>query len=326
MRALTRIFKWNGRSEPGRKTENEMKHTWSALGAAALAMACMGSSALAQETLEPRLRKLESEVNALQRKVFSSGGDKYFEPEITQTPKQAQLPGAASNGAVSDLILRVDALEQQLAGLTAQTEENAYKMGQFEDRLTKLEAAAAPPAGLAPPSQLPAVGNVSAAGRPTSAAAVTAAAAEPTAARIAAVQAIEKPDTGDAGEDEYIYGYRLWDAKFFPEAQQQLKRVVDTYPGHKRASFARNLLGRAYLDDGKAAAAAQVFLENYQKLPRGERAPDSLYFLAEALIDTKSTEKACAALAELKDAYPDVASGRLSNRVQSASAAAKCAG
>jgi len=36
-----------------------------------------------------------------------------------------------------------------------------------------------------------------------------------------------------------------------PVAQQQLLRVVQQYPRHARISYARNLLGRAYLDDGK---------------------------------------------------------------------------
>src|SRR3546814_2191723 len=47
--------------------------------------------------------------------------------------------------------------------------------------------------------------------------------------RKAAVAAVERPDTGDAAEDAYIYGYRLWEAKFYPEAEAQLKSVVEKY-------------------------------------------------------------------------------------------------
>src|SRR3546814_5967447 len=59
--------------------------------------------------------------------------------------------------------------------------------------------------------------------------------------RKAAVAAVERPDTGDAAEDAYIYGYRLWEAKFYPEAEAQLKSVVEKYSSHRRASFAQNL-------------------------------------------------------------------------------------
>src|SRR3546814_5892874 len=76
--------------------------------------------------------------------------------------------------------------------------------------------------------------------------------------------------------DAYIYGYRLWEAKFYPEAEAQLKSVVEKYSSHRRASFAQNLLGRAYLDEGKPALASVAFYENYQKRPKGERAPDKI--------------------------------------------------
>ena len=132
------------------------------------------------------------------------------------------------------------------------------------------------------------------------------------------------PETGDAAEDSYIYGYRLWDAKFYPEAQAQLKKMVADHPGHPRASFAQNLLGRAYIDDGKPALASVALYENYQKRPRGDRAPDSLYFLSTALVQLGKKDDACRVLAEMQDVYPDIASGRLADRVTSAKAAANC--
>ncbi len=67
--------------------------------------------------------------------------------------------------------------------------------------------------------------------------------------------------------DSYSYGFRLWDAKFYPEAQAQLKATVDKYGDASVASRAQNLLGRAYLDDGKPALASVAFYENYQKRP-----------------------------------------------------------
>ena len=69
-----------------------------------------------------------------------------------------------------------------------------------------------------------------------------------------------------------------------PRREAQLKKVVAEYPKHRRASYAQNLLGRAYLDDGKPSLAAIAFYDNYKKMPDGERAPDSLYYLAQALM------------------------------------------
>ena len=136
-------------------------------------------------------------------------------------------------------------------------------------------------------------------------------ASSPSASRLAAVRAIEKPQTGDAGDDEYSYGYRLWDAKFYPEARQQLKIFVEKYPRHSRISFGRNLLGRAFLDDGQPAEAAKWFLENYQIDKRGARAPDSLLLLAESMKQLKDEKRACIALAEFAETYASEAAGRL---------------
>ena len=58
-------------------------------------------------------------------------------------------------------------------------------------------------------------------------------------------QAIAKPDTGDAGADDYAYVFRLWEAKLYPEAAQQLTMFVAKYPRHVQISYGRNLLGRA---------------------------------------------------------------------------------
>ena len=148
--------------------------------------------------------------------------------------------------------------------------------------------------------------------------------ASPSADRIAAVEAIAKPSTGDAGEDEYSYGYRLWEAKFFPEAQQQLTRYVQGYPKHKRISFARNLLGRAYLDDNKPGTAAQWFLQNYQADKQGERAADSLLYLGVAMAKLKETKRACVAFAEFRNVYPTEAAGRLKAQLDAATKAVTC--
>lgn len=277
--------------------------------------------------LESRVDRLESEVRAVQRKVFPGGSERFFEPEI-QAETTAK-PSNSSNASpiLADILARVDALEAQLAGLTSRTEENTFRMGQFEKRLQAMEAAekARTEAGAVANVSEPASASASSANAAQpSPGRAAAAAPEPSAQRIAAVSAIIKPETGDAGEDNYVYGYRLWEAGFYPEAQQQLQLTVDQYSSHSRISHSRNLLGRALLDDGKPKSAAKILLENYQKNPRGARAPDSLYYLGEALIAAKDNEKACAAFAELVDAYPDVASGRLANLLQGGRKQAGC--
>ncbi|MBD3730929.1 MAG: hypothetical protein IE933_14620, partial [Sphingomonadales bacterium] len=148
--------------------------------------------------------------------------------------------------------------------------------------------------------------------------------ASPTAERLTAVQQIAKPQTDDAGDDEYSYGYRLWNAGFFPEAEQQLRLTVEKYPNHWRTTYARNLLGRAFMDDGKPREAAPWFLKNYQEDKNGARAPDSLLYLAEAMIAVNDSSRACIALAEFAETYPAAATGRLAAAYEANRKKVKC--
>ncbi len=306
---------------------------------AGLLLAGTASAVTAQDAGdEVRLRKIESEVRALQRKVFPGGDDKFFRPEVTTGATGAAATTTPSTSAVTDILTRMDAIEAQLARLTGQVEENANRIGVLETRAGIVRPSAAPTGSVAPaaavapasaaatpanavtaatstttapaaqaPSASPAPAAVIAAPKP----ATTAPAASAPASRIAAVRAIEKPQTNDAADDEYSYGYRLYEAKFYPEARQQLKMFIDKYPRHSRLSFGRNLLGRAFLDDGQPAEAAKWFLDNYQSDKRGARAPDSLLMLAVSMKKLKDDKRACIALAEFAETYSAEAAGRL---------------
>jgi TolA-binding protein len=100
--------------------------------------------------------------------------------------------------------------------------------------------------------------------------------------------------------------------------------MVAKYPSHKRASYAQNLMGRAYLDDGKPAMAAEAFYSNYQKMPRGDRAPDSLYYLGQALMQLKKPAEACKVYEELQDVYGATIAEPLKSRITKGRTDAKC--
>ncbi len=295
----------------------------------------------APETTEVRLRRIEAELRAVQRKVFPDGAGKTFGPEIT-APASAAPSGAPATTAVTDLLTRMDSVEAQLQRLTAASEENQNHLSKLDARMAALEAASGIPAAASGPSA-PQPGSTASAAVPTPlaetpkpdskpdakpvakpAAKPEAGRSEPPPDRVAAVMAIEKPVSDDKGEDEYLYGYRLWEAKFFPEAQQQLLRVVQQFPRHARISYARNLLGRAYLDDGKPGTAAQYFLQNYQADRKGDRAADSLLYLGVAMSRLKEEKRACVAFGEFRQTYPDEVSGRLKGQFEAATKPVTC--
>ena len=294
------------------------------ISSAALALS---TPALAQDAnIDGRVGKLEKEMRAVQRQVFPNGAGKFGEPDI-QSPT-APKTTTSSTTATVDLTARVDALEAQLATLTGQVELQGNNMRGLEGRLKVIEAQLVgqqvAPTETIVPSAMPSSTATMPNPKPAVAAVKPAVTAKPNPARVAAVAAIERPATGDAFEDGYNYGYRLWEAKFYPESQATLEETVAKFPKHKRASFARNLLGRAWLDDKKPATAVKVFYDNYKADPRGERAPESLFFLGSALTDLGKTAEACEAFGELAKAYPDAATGRLAELMASGKTRAKC--
>lgn len=273
--------------------------------AAAFLLAALGSAGSAtaqtsQTAVEGRVDRLEREMRAVQRKVFPGGAGQYFEPQITAEQPQQTTPGVPASSAVADLTARVAALESQIASITGQVEQSQYRVGQLETafdaykratdaRLKALEAGPATLDSTTPEVSVPA------------------------------------PASGDPAEDAYLYGFRLWSAKFYPEARRELQVVVDKYPTHRRWSFAKNLIGRSYLDANAPSMAAVVFYENYKKNPEGERAPDSLYYLAQALVKLKKPNaEVCRVYDQLTSNYGERLSEQMKNDVAAGRIASKC--
>jgi TolA-binding protein len=302
----------------------------------------------APKSVEGRVDKLEKEMQAVQRKVFPGGAGQVVSPDVTPQTAPAQQIGSPASTPLADLTARVGAIESQVARLTGQVEENGFRLKQLEDANTKLmaqvqalQAQAAPPpapdAAAAPQTPAPQIFSVpapaaqAAASKPgtstpakapvTKPAATTPAAS---AARTQAVGAIEKPGTGNAALDGYTYGFRLWQAKFYPEAEAQLEDTLAKYGSDATASRTGNLLGRAYLDDGKPTQAAKVLFENYRARPKGDRAAESLAWVGEALIQLKRPKDACLAYDELKDSFGDTLTANVKDMVAKGRAAAKC--
>lgn len=315
-----------------------------ALFFAVLASTVMVAPAVGQsDNLNLRVSKLEKEVRAVQRKVFPAGVP--VEPELGAAAPGTSAGNAAS-APVADLTARVDALEAQLKSMTGDVEQQGFRLKKLEDalkaqdaRLKQLEPQAATeptisaaPAQASTPKPTTTAAPAPAASKPAATALAKPAAVAPKPAlpakadpkRKALIDAVEIPATGDAVEDAYTYGFRLWQAKLYPEAQMKLKEFVAKNGTHKRASYAQNLLGRAYLDEGKPALASVAFYENYQKMPRGERASESLYWLGVALTRLNKFADACKVYAEFDEVYGEKSSADLKSRVAKGRTDAKC--
>ncbi|MDO6413210.1 tetratricopeptide repeat protein [Sphingomonas sp. BIUV-7] len=296
-----------------------------------LAATAVPAIAQSADKIAPRVDKLEKEMKAVQRKVFPGGSPAFFEPEIAAPSEDVAAPARApADQPVRELAARVDGLERELTRVTQQIEEtqhrldvlsqaNARDKADFDARLKAIEPVpGAAPALETPPARPPRGGARPA---PIQLDPVAAPPPEPASAE---APASAPAASGDAGEDAYMAGYKLWEQKKFPEAQVALQAMIKKYPKHKRASYARNLLGRAQLDGGTPASAAQTLYANYQTDPRGDRAPDSLFYLGQALTQLKKPADACKAYGELEQVYGATLAPGLKSRLPAAKKAAAC--
>jgi TolA-binding protein len=214
---------------------------------------------------------------------------------------------AASQATALRLEQRLNAIDTQLQQLINQGEVNGHRASELESQITSLRNDVN--SRLTALESRPAVQPQSS-DFGDSASAAPDSVSKPIRTTVASTQesAAKAPDTVDAaasdpGEEAYSQGFRLWRDGKYDQAITALRAFVSGFPNHRRASFARNLIGRALLDKGDLRPAAEALLANYRKDPKGERAPDSLYYLGQALMQLKQPGQACKAYGELEDVY-----------------------
>jgi TolA-binding protein len=295
--------------------------------AACASLGLISASALAQRqpaTPDQRLDRLERQIQQMQRQVFPKG-------RPADTAGFSDEP-AATQSTVVTLDQRLDSLERQMSDLLRQSEENGHRLQSMEADVAKAradqeqrlgaleqkmsEAATAVPATtiVQPPASGPPAKPAGSRPRAEAAPAVT----EPASTAATAAAAT------DPGEDAYSEGFHLWEDGRNDDAITSLRAFAAAYPKHRRTSYANNLIGRSLLAKGDARGAAQVLLANYRGNPRGERAPDSLFYLGQALIQLGQPGQACKAYAELESVYKTSIRPDLKKLLPEAEAQAHC--
>jgi TolA-binding protein len=286
-------------------------------------------------SLDARMTQVEKRLNTVERVISrQSGGTPMVQPEIGPPDASVSAAGTPASAPLADLQARIASVEGEVTGLTNRVETAEHRLQLLEadfaafkkDTDTRLKALeGGRPTGDAPA----AVTDGPAPVKPAKPAVVTpgpAPAADPDrAGRIAAVPKPTGADAPDKGTYAYNYGYRLWKAGLYPEAEAQLEKYATRFPKHRLVSRAQNVLGLIYLDDNRAKDAAQTFYENYSKLPDGDRAPDSLLNLAKSLaVMKRPAADICQVYKELGDVYGDKLSAAQTAEAAKGRATYKC--
>ena len=274
---------------------------------------------------EQRIDRLERQVSQMERQVYPKG----------RPANTAGFPDdpAATQASVVSLDQRLDALERQMQDLLRASEENGNRLrgiesntnqmrADYDQRLSAMEQRLRDAATVVPDGAVTTPVTTSPAIKPKPQ--PPRASATPPSGPVTTGDAAAAVPASDPAEDAYSEGFRLWNAGQYDQAITSLRAFTSAYPKSRRVSYANNLIGRALLDKGDARAAATALLANYRKDPGGERAPDSLYYLGQALMKLGQPGQACKVYSEFDDVYGSKARADLKKQVADGKAQANC--
>ena len=270
-----------------------------------------------------RLERLERDIKTLNLQL-ARGGAKLPVPAAAGAQPQ-QAPGAS---AIARLGVRLGALEDELRAAYGNVERLSFHLNQINQRLDKLvgdvdfrlsalermgggnaqsQAVPRPPSvQTAPPggftSQPRNLGTVSQ--RDVLSLGQVKAGRLPQASLQAPTAAVSVLPQGTPGE-RYTYAFGLLRQANYDQAETALRAFLQSHGDDPLASNARYWLGETYYVRHEYEKAAQVFMEGFQKDPKGSKAPDALLKLGMSLYSLDKKREACAAFEKLKSDFPD---------------------
>lgn len=212
--------------------------------------------------------------------------------ELTTTGSMASVGGG-------DALQRMDAIEAELARLTARAEEielrlnrvvtdGTNRIGDIEFRLCEATQGCDP---LNMPATVP-LGGAAPAATPAPAATDTPSASS------------GGPELAMGEQADFDRAKEVLGQGDFRSAATLFATFTESYPGGPLTQEAHYLRGEALSQLGETANAARAYLEAYSGDPQGGFAADALLKLGQALGTLGQTPEACVTLAEVTAQYP----------------------
>lgn len=270
--------------------------------------------------LNSRIKRVEKQLQAVQRKVFNGK----VPADMVDANDQSE------QNLLADMDARLLEIERQMRELTGRVEVaehmarsldeefQRYK-GDIELRLKDLAS------GGAVGATSPATGGASATITPASSSAAVASA--PNIENAPNVTKLTEPETPQlpTGKpmEQYNYAYAFLNDGKYAEAQMAFSQFVKEHPKHQLSSNAQYWLGESYYARQMWPQALEAFFQGYQKYGDGPKGPDSLLKMALTLSSMGEKDEACVAFNELLDVYPN-ASTNIRKRLQTEKDRLKC--
>jgi tol-pal system protein YbgF len=119
-------------------------------------------------------------------------------------------------------------------------------------------------------------------------------------------QAVSTPSILPDGtvQEQYRFAFKLLRKRDYATAETALREFLERHPDVPLAGNAMYWMGETYYVRKDFAEAARIFLDAYQRFPKGNKAADNLFKLAKSLSQIGENESACTTYGKLLKSFP----------------------
>jgi tol-pal system protein YbgF len=114
-------------------------------------------------------------------------------------------------------------------------------------------------------------------------------------------------------QEQYNYAFKLLQQRDYTGAEAALREFVNLHPKEPLAGNAMYWMGETFYVRKNYPEAARIFLDAYQRFPKGNKAPDNLFKLGRSLAEIGENSSACTTYSELLKSFPHANERILSN-------------
>jgi tol-pal system protein YbgF len=105
-------------------------------------------------------------------------------------------------------------------------------------------------------------------------------------------------------QEQYGFAFKLLRKRDYATAETALREFIERHPDVPLAGNAMYWMGETYYVRKDFAEAARIFLDAYQRFPKGNKAADNLFKLAKSLSQIGENESACTTYGRLLKSFP----------------------
>lgn len=113
-------------------------------------------------------------------------------------------------------------------------------------------------------------------------------------------------------KEQYAYAFSLLRKRNYQGAEIAFRAFVEKHPDDQLSGNAMYWMGESFYVRKDYTEAARIFLDGYQRFPKGAKAADNLLKLAKSLSEIGEKKSACASYKELLKTFPKASDRMLS--------------